>query len=125
MENVIVYMSQLSQSKELLEYFRNLGYEPLLTDQRSSLLSAFSKGIYAKVYLEISNFSDILLISSIKDMNFEADIVLIVKPGLDDIIGLLQNHHYQIVNDISNLSSSGQFANLRGIHNKRNTGVMK
>ncbi len=116
MENVIVYMSQLIQSEELTEYWHNLGYEALLTDQRSSLLSAFSKGIYSKVYLEISNFSDILLIGSIKDMNFNADIVLIVTPGLDDIIGLLQNHHYQIVNDISNLSSSGQFGSLRRIH---------
>lgn len=107
MENVIVYMSQLSESKEWLEYFRNLGYEPLLTDQRSSLLSAFSKGIYSKVYLEISNFSGILLIGSIKEINKDANIVLIVKPGLDDIIGVLQNQHYQVINSITNLSNRG------------------
>jgi hypothetical protein len=107
MENVIVYMSQLSQSKELLEYFRNLGYEPLLTDKRSTLITALSREIYSKVYLEINNFSDILLIGSIKEINKDANIVLIVKPGLDDIIGVLQNQHYQVINSITNLSNRG------------------
>ena len=108
MENVIVYQSQLSESSELTEYFHNLGYEPLLTDKRSSLISAYKRGIFSKVYLEISNFSDILLIGSIKEIDSDANIVLIVKPGLNDIIGVLQDSNYKIINDIMSVSGSDQ-----------------
>jgi hypothetical protein len=107
MENVIVYMSQLIQSEELTEYWHNLGYEALFTDKHSTLISAYSQGSYAKVYLEINNFSDILLIGSIKEINIDANIVLIVKPNLEDIICVLQNHHYQVINSITNLSNCG------------------
>ncbi len=107
MENVIVYQSQLLETKELTEYFHNLGYEPLLTDKRSTLITALSREIYSKVYLEINNFSDILLIGSIKEIYKDANIVLIVKPGLEDIIGVLQNQHYQVINSITNLSNRG------------------
>jgi len=92
MENVIVYQSLITESKELVEYFHNLGYEPLLVDKRSTLLSACSREDYQKVFVEVSNFSDILLINSIRNINKDANIVLIVKPGLEDIIDVLQNN---------------------------------
>ncbi len=106
MENVIVYLSQSLRSKELTEYFHNQGYEPLIIDQKSTLLTAYSHGNYARVFLEICNFSDILLINSIKELNNSADIVLIVKPGLKDIIGILQNNDYRVINNIMNVSNS-------------------
>ncbi len=108
MENVIVYQSQLNESKELTEYFHHLGYEPLLTDKPLTLLTAYSRGIFSKVYLELCSFSDILLIDSIKAINSKVNIVLIVKPGLKDIIDILQNNSYQIINSIMSVPSTGQ-----------------
>ncbi|PKN80563.1 MAG: hypothetical protein CVU48_01645 [Candidatus Cloacimonetes bacterium HGW-Cloacimonetes-1] len=106
MEKVIVYLSRYLESNEMSEYFHNQGFEALITDQRSTLLTAYSQETFAKVYLEISNFSDILLINSIKEINSDADIVLIVKPHLRDIIGVLQNNNYRVINNIMNGSSS-------------------
>lgn len=105
MNKVIVYLSQSEKSNELTEYFQNLAYEPLFTDTRTKLLSACSKKICAKVFLEISTLSDILLINAIKEIDSETDIVLILKPGLEDIVSALQNEHYQTVNSIMNLSA--------------------
>jgi hypothetical protein len=105
MNKVIVYLSQSEKSNELTEYFQNLAYEPLFTDTRTKLLSACSKKICAKVFLEISTLSDILLINAIKEIDSETDIVLILKPGLEDIVSALQNENYQTVNSIMNLSA--------------------
>lgn len=106
MENVIVYQSQLLETSELAEHFHNLGYEPLLVDKRSALLTACGSESYKKVFIEVSNFSDIMLINSIRQVNNDANIVLIVKPGLKDIIGVLQDNNYQIINSIMNVSTS-------------------
>lgn len=108
MKNVIVYLSQVQQGHELTEYFHNLGYEPLFTDKRANLLIAYGKQMCSQVYLEISNFSDILLINSIKEINSEARIVLMVEPALKDIMSVLQNSDYPIINSILHVSSSEQ-----------------
>ena len=105
LENVIVYQSALLETSELVEYFHNLGYEPLLVDKRSTLLSACSQGNHEKVFIEVCNLSDIRLINAIRQVYNDVDIVLIVKPGLEDIIDVLQNNQYQIVNSIMNLSN--------------------
>jgi len=104
MENVIVYQSRLCETDELAELFHNLGYKLLLADKHSTLLSAVSRECYEKVFIEVSNFSDILLINSIRNINSFANIVLIVKPGLKDIIGTLQSNDYQVINSIMNVS---------------------
>lgn len=108
MKNVIVHQSRLNDSQELVEYFHNLGYEPLFISDRANLLTACSGEAYQKVFVEVSNFSDIRLINSIRKINRAADIVLIVKPSLVDIIDILQNNDYQVINSITNLSSSEQ-----------------
>ncbi|PKN73585.1 MAG: hypothetical protein CVU50_02390 [Candidatus Cloacimonetes bacterium HGW-Cloacimonetes-3] len=108
MENVIVYQATLPENNELVEHFNHLGYDPLIVNKRSTLLSACSSEDYQKVFVEVSNFSDILLINSIRNINSAANIVLIVKPGLKEIIGALQSNDYQIINSIMNVSPGNQ-----------------
>jgi hypothetical protein len=106
LENVIVYQSALLESNELIEHFHNFGYEPMLVDKHVALLTAINSKSYTKVFIEISNFSDIMLINSIRQISSDANIVLIVKPSLKDIIGVLQDNNYQIISSIMNVSIS-------------------
>lgn len=104
MENVIIYQNSLAESSELVEYFHNLGFEPCLVSKRSELITAFSQGVYSRVYLEINKLSDIALINTIETLWKEVELILIIQPRLQEIIGILKDSNYKTINDITSIA---------------------
>ena len=106
MEKVVVYQTWIDAMAEVIEYFRHLGYEPHLVKSHEELLSASGKGRYRKVFVEVNNLSDILFLHSLSSVYQYSEIVLIVPPHLEEIIGILSADKYSTIKDITHIGSN-------------------
>jgi len=104
MENVLVCLSNDSNTREVKEYLRNLGYEPVLVQARSELLSGKWGADISKLFLEVRGVSDILFLHSLRSVFERAEIILIVSSQLNQIISILGGNNYRTLTDITNLS---------------------
>lgn len=101
MKNVIVYQKNSAAQHEISEYFRNKGYSPVFADSSAELISLLGKSLKIRLFLYIQNLSDIRLLQTIRSLYADADISLIIPPNLQDIIDLLRNNNFKIINDVT------------------------
>ncbi len=103
MKKVIVYRIQSEATKEISELFLNRGYLSLFAETPSDLISKMNIEDFSKVYMQIQNLSDIRFLKTIHSLYNDMEINLIIPPQLQDIIELLKNNNFKILNDVTQI----------------------
>ncbi len=103
MKKIIVYFKNFQAKKELSEFFQNKGYDAHFATQKNKLLELMSKQDYSTLYLYIHNLSDIRFLRTIRSLYPDLEINLIISPNLQEIIELLQNSDFKIMNEVTQL----------------------
>ena len=101
MEDVIVHNLHTQAKQEIYELLQNKGYKPFFVEKPAELLSLLAAGEYTKIFLYVQNLSDIRFLQTIQSLYFHTEINLIIPPHLQEIIELLKNSDFKILNEIT------------------------
>lgn len=99
MENVIIYQIHSEAKREISELFHNKGYSPYFAQSLSEMISIMDNTECSKAFMYIKNISDIRMLQTVKSVYEEMEINLIISPHLHNIINLLKNNSFNILND--------------------------
>ncbi|MBC8415515.1 MAG: hypothetical protein H8E11_03715 [Candidatus Cloacimonetes bacterium] len=103
MQNVAIYHSDQSARKELCEFFYNKGYSPYFAQTQSELLSLLDSKELSKTFMYVRNLSDLRFLQLVRSSFAEVEINLIIPPSLREIIELLQNSDFKILNEVTQI----------------------
>jgi CheY-like chemotaxis protein len=103
MKNVLVYSRRLTAREELSELFQSKGYSPFFVDEPQELLSLMNLKKAVKIFLFVQNLSDIRMLNTIRSLCVGAEINLIIPPHLQEIIELLKNNNFKILNEVTQI----------------------
>ncbi len=103
MQNVAIYHGEQSARKELCEFFNNKGYSPFFAETQSDLLSLLDSEELSKAFMYVRNLSDLRFLQLIRSSFAEVEINLIIPPHLQEIIELLQNSDFKILNEVTQI----------------------
>ncbi len=100
MKNVLVYSRKITAREELSELFQSKGYSPFFVDDPQGLFSLMNQKKTVKIFLFVQNLSDIRMLNTIRSLCIGAEINLIIPPHLQEIIELLKNNNFKILNEV-------------------------
>ncbi|MCD4820129.1 MAG: hypothetical protein K8S23_15710 [Candidatus Cloacimonetes bacterium] len=99
MKNIIVFNKLTKARSELSEFLQEKGYNPCFTDNYSKLIVLMKDDNFSELYLYIRTLSDIKILGTIKLIDSNLKINLIIPPFLRNIINLLKSNSYDIVDE--------------------------
>lgn len=99
MEKVILFNYQVEARQEITEFLENKGYSTLFAEDINSLISLMNKNQCKKSFIYVKSLTDIRQLQTIRSLYIFLEINLIIPPHLKEIIKLLKNNSYNILDD--------------------------
>jgi len=99
MEKVILFNYQVETKQEIIEYLENRGYSPLFAKNINSLVSLMNTNQCSKSFIYVRSISDIRQLQTLRSLYEQLEINLIIPNHLKEIIKLLKNNNYNILDD--------------------------
>lgn len=100
MKKAILFNYQVNARQEITEFLENKGYLPLFAKDINSLISLMNKNQCSKSFIYVKSLTDIRQLQTIRSLYKSLEINLIIPPNLEEIIKLLKNNDYKIINDV-------------------------
>lgn len=103
MEKVILLNDRTNARQEISELFEHKGYSPLFAGDLTELIGLMNTHQCSKSFICVKSLSDIKLLQTLRSLYQQMEISLIIPPHLQEIIDLLKNNNYNIIDDITNV----------------------